>query len=94
MKKGLSDRNQLILAMLIFGSIGVVRRYIPFPSSVVALARAVIGLAFLLIVRAVRHDPIDRAAVKRNLSSTGSASLRRTTTPPSPRRPCATTWRR
>ena len=67
MKKGLSDRNQLILAMLIFGSIGVVRRYIPFPSSVVALARAVIGLAFLLIVRAVRHDPIDRAAVKRNL---------------------------
>ena len=67
MKKGLSDRSQLILAMLIFGSIGVVRRYIPFPSSVVALARAVIGLAFLLIVRAVRHDPIDRAAVKRNL---------------------------
>ena len=50
-----SPRNQLIFSMLIFGSIGVVRRYIPFPSSVVALARAVIGLCFLLIVRALRH---------------------------------------
>ncbi len=67
MKKGLSDRSQLILSMLIFGSIGVVRRYIPFPSSVVALARAVIGLLFLLLTRALRHEPVDRAAVRRNL---------------------------
>ena len=62
-----SPRGQLILSMLIFGSIGVVRRYIPFPSSVVALARAAIGLVFLLILRALRHEPIDRAAVKANL---------------------------
>lgn len=62
-----SPRSRLILSMLIFGSIGVVRRYIPFPSSVVALARAAIGLVFLLILRALRHEPIDRAAVKANL---------------------------
>lgn len=67
MKNSASDRNKLILSMLIFGSIGVVRRYIPFPSSVVALARAAIGLIFLLLVRAVRKEPIDREAVKRNL---------------------------
>ena len=66
MKKTMSDRSQLILAMLIFGTIGVLRRYIPYPSSVVALARAAIGLVFLLILRAVRKDPIDRAAVRRN----------------------------
>ena len=62
-----SPRSQLILSMLIFGTIGVVRRYIPFPSSVVALARAVIGLCFLLLIRAIRHEPINRAAVTANL---------------------------
>ena len=67
MNKLTSPRSQLILSMLIFGTIGVVRRYIPFPSSVVALARAVIGLCFLLLIRAIRHEPINRAAVKANL---------------------------
>ena len=67
MNKLASPRGQLIFSMLIFGSIGVVRRFIPFPSSVVALARAVIGLCFLLIVRAFRHEPVNRPAVKANL---------------------------
>ena len=54
--------------MFIFGTIGVFRRWIPFPSSVVALARSVIGLAFLLALRALRHEPVDRAAVRKNLA--------------------------
>ena len=66
MKKAFSPRGQLIFSMLIFGTIGVLRRGIPFPSSVVALVRAVIGLGYLLILRAVRHEPIDREAVRRN----------------------------
>lgn len=66
MKHLTSPRSQLILSMLIFGSIGVFRRYIPYPSSVVALVRAVIGLVFLLVLRAVRHEPVNRAAVKAN----------------------------
>ena len=53
--------------MFIFGTIGVFRRWIPFPSSVVALARSAIGLLFLLLLRAVRHEPIKRAAVRKNL---------------------------
>ena len=65
--KKLSPRAQLILSMLIFGTIGLFRRAIPYPSSVVALVRSVIGLVFLLLVRAIRREPIDRAAVKRNL---------------------------
>lgn len=65
--KKLSPRAQIVLSMLIFGTIGLFRRWIPFPSSVVALARSVIGLLFLLAVRALRHDPVDRAAVKKNL---------------------------
>lgn len=65
--KKLSPRMQIILSMLIFGTIGVFRRWIPYPSSVVALARSVIGLAFLLLVRAAKHERVNRAAVKRNL---------------------------
>ena len=65
--KKLSPRMQIILSMLIFGTIGIFRRWIPFPSGVVALARAVIGLVFLLVLRAICHEPIDRAAVKKNL---------------------------
>ena len=53
--------------MFIFGTIGVFRRWIPFPSSVVALARSAIGLLFLLLLRAVRHEPIKGAAVRKNL---------------------------
>lgn len=65
--KKLSPRAQIVLSMLIFGTIGLFRRAIPFPSSVVALARSVIGLVFLLAVRTLRHDPVDRSAVKKNL---------------------------
>ena len=65
--KKLSPRAKIVLSMLIFGTIGLFRHWIPFPSSVVALARSVIGLVFLLAVRALRHDPVDRAAVKKNL---------------------------
>ncbi len=68
MEKVLSPRSQLILSMVIFGTIGVVRRFIPFPSSVVALVRAAIGLCYLLLVRAFRHQPVNRAAVKVNLA--------------------------
>ncbi|MBQ7692331.1 MAG: EamA family transporter [Oscillospiraceae bacterium] len=63
----LSPRSRIILSMLIFGTIGVFRRWIPWPSSAVALTRSVIGLLFLLGLRALRREPIDRRAVRRNL---------------------------
>jgi len=63
------DRKRLsiIFSMLIFGTIGVVRRFIPFSSSIVALARAMIGLAFLVCVKLIKREKIDTAAIKRNL---------------------------
>ena len=66
--KTLSPRLRLILSMLIFGTIGVFRRAIPYPSSVVALVRSVVGLVFLLLLRALRREPLDRAAIRRNLA--------------------------
>ncbi len=51
MNRQISDRWKLILSMCVFGTIGIVRRYIPYPSSVIALARGLIGMLFLLALR-------------------------------------------
>lgn len=67
MKKTLSPRMEIILSMLIFGTIGVFRRWIPYPSGVVALARSVIGLVSLLALRTVRREAPDREAIRKNL---------------------------
>ena len=57
----------LILSMCIFSTIGIVRKYIPLPSSIVALARAVIGAIFLLVVIGFRKKPVRMPAGRRNL---------------------------
>ena len=62
-----SSRNALILSMCIFGTIGILRRFIPLSSSLVALVRGVVGAAFLLLVILVRRQKPDWAAVKSNL---------------------------
>lgn len=66
MKPARLARLKIIVSMLIFGTVGVFRRAIPLPSSAVALARAAVGLAFLLLVRLLRRQRVDRAAVRRN----------------------------
>ncbi len=58
---------KLSLAMLIFGSIGVFRRYIPLSSAWMACVRGVIGTVFLFCVVAVSKNKIDKKAVKKNL---------------------------
>lgn len=58
---------KLSLAMLIFGSIGVFRRYIPLSSAWMACVRGVIGTVFLLVVVAVSKKRVDKKAVKKNL---------------------------
>jgi len=58
---------KLSMAMLIFGSIGVFRRYIPLSSAWMACVRGIIGTVFLLVVVAVSKKRVDKKAVKRNL---------------------------
>lgn len=58
---------QLSLSMFIFGTIGIFVRHIPFPSSVIALARGGIGMLFLLLVVLIRRQKISKADIKRNL---------------------------
>lgn len=63
-----SSRNMLIASMCIFGTIGILRRYIPLSSSLVALVRGIVGAAFLVLVVLARRQKFDRAAIRQNLA--------------------------
>lgn len=58
---------KLTLSMVIFGTIGVFRRYIPLPSSLVAMTRGLTGMLFLLLVMLLRKRGMNRTAVRRKL---------------------------
>ncbi len=52
--------GMLIVSMLIFGTIGVFRRYIPLPSAFLAFARGILGGLFLLVFTRVRGKSVTR----------------------------------
>lgn len=58
---------KLALAMLIFGSIGVFRRYIPLSSAWMACVRGVIGTLFLVGIVMLSKKRVDQKAVRKNL---------------------------
>lgn len=55
------------LSMLIFGSIGVFRRYIGLPSGLIAAVRGFVGALFLVGVMLVLRKRPSPAAIKKNL---------------------------
>lgn len=57
------SKFSLVGAMVIFGTIGLIRRHIDLPSSFIALARAVIGAGFLAAILALRRQKPDFAAI-------------------------------
>ncbi len=59
---------KLVSSMLIFGSIGLLVRYIPLPSSIVALIRASVGVIFLLFVLVVKGTRPSINAIKQNFA--------------------------
>lgn len=60
------EKLKLTTAMLLFGTIGIFVRYIPLPSSVIALARAFVGMLFLLMVICIRRTKISKEAIIKN----------------------------
>ena len=58
----------LVLSMCIFGTIGVVRRYIDMPSTLIALLRAVIGTGFLAMVLTIGKKLPNLKEIKRELA--------------------------
>ena len=59
---------KLTLSLVIFGTIGIFRRYRPLPSSLVAMTRGLIGMLFLLLVMVLRKRGMNRTAVRRKFA--------------------------
>lgn len=55
-----------MVSMLIFGTIGIFRRYIPVSSSLLALLRGFIGMLFLLMMIKISHNSLSYESIKRN----------------------------
>jgi len=66
-KTELKAKILLLSSMSIFGTIGVFRRYIPFPSGMISLCRAIIGTIFLLGFIFIKGNKPDFPAIKNNL---------------------------
>ena len=67
---GQNEKNakiRLMAAMFIFGTIGIFVRNIPLPSSVIALARGIIGTLFLIIFTRIKKIRISYEEIKNNL---------------------------
>ena len=59
---------KIIFAMVTFGTIGIFVRNIELPSTIIALARGIIGTLFLLLVVFAKGKGLDYSAIKRNLT--------------------------
>ena len=60
-------RLALIIAMLIFGTIGIFRNLIPMPSSVIALIRGAGGTLFLVVFCILSRKKLSGPAIRSNL---------------------------
>lgn len=61
------NKLKLSLSMLIFGTIGIFVRYIPLPSSTIAMTRGYLGAVVLLLVMLLSGKKIDVCGIKKNL---------------------------
>ena len=61
------DKLQLILTMMLFGTIGTLSRYINMPSSIICFGRAFFGVIIILVIITLRREKPDYAAIKRNI---------------------------
>ena len=68
---------QYLLAMTIFGTIGLFVRFIDLPSEMIALARGGIGALFLFLIIRLLGKRLDRSAIRRNFPALfiGGAAL-------------------
>lgn len=62
------SKFSLILAMSIFGTIGIFVKYIPVPSGFLAFARGVLGAVFLLFTILLKREKLSVSSIKNNFS--------------------------
>lgn len=61
------ERLKYITAVVLYGTIGMFLRFVSLPSEVVAMARGLLGSAFVYLYLRLRGDRPDWAAIRRNL---------------------------
>lgn len=59
-------RLQLILSMVVFGTIGIFVRRLPYSSGVIAMVRGLIGALYLIVFRKLGGHAFSYTAVRRN----------------------------
>lgn len=67
MKEANTAKFNLLLAMFIWGTIGLFVKFIPLPSSVIAMVRGFVGAIFLFVFIKIKKQPMDKTAIKANL---------------------------
>ena len=60
------ERFQFILAVVLYGTIGMFLRFTDLPSEAVAFYRGVIGVLFILVFRLIRRERPDVKAIRKN----------------------------
>ncbi|NLP18885.1 MAG: EamA/RhaT family transporter, partial [Firmicutes bacterium] len=67
MEKKPKHELRLLLAMLIFGSIGVFVKNINLPSAAIVWWRTIIGSAFLALIFLLTKQPLNIPGIRKNL---------------------------
>ena len=65
--KANTGRLQLILTMMLFGTIGTISRFIDMPSSIICLVRAVVGAVVILLILAIQRKSVDVESIRKNI---------------------------
>ena len=65
--KAAAERGKYIVAVVLYGTIGMFLRYVHAPSELVALCRGVIGASFIFLYQRFRGQRPDRAAIRKHL---------------------------
>ena len=61
------ERIKYIIAVVIYGTVGMFLRYVSLPSEIVAMFRGIIGSTFIFLYLKARHQSPDREAIRENL---------------------------
>lgn len=66
---GSKARLELMASMVIFGTIGIFVRYIPLPSSFIAVVRGFVGALFVLFFLFLKKSSPDGGAIRKNFAA-------------------------
>lgn len=58
--------GELLASMIIFGTIGIFRRYLPFSSGFIAMIRGLIGVLFLSLILLIKRKKPSLCSIKKN----------------------------